>query len=445
MDNISVVINYCSLEREYLNICLNQCMKFSNDIVVSYGSHFYDGTIEDHAHIEKEIAKNPEVKFVKYEVDKSINLNLQRGVEKRPHAYWHNLARWTGLKGIKGEGWVLFLDVDEIPDGDRVNQWLHSFNLVKNTSYSLANYWYFKSPNYRATEWESTSKVIYSKNISEKSIFGDAERDHLQNTTGDYSEYGILGLDGYPLIHHFSWVRSEEVLLRKIKTWGHSDQVKDPVNYVKSIFENKNINDSVHNYKYDYVYNQFSIKINTVDVSFPLSFKEGDVLTLKNKMHLESTKNSSAELMNSKGLQLLHQNEYALAVEYFAKAIESSNQQVDYYNNLGIAIHALGNFDSAVEIFQMSLSIDGENEEALYYLAKSLFKTGRNTEALKYFKQLNNTEIIRMESAYYLGCAYLNERDFKNALSQFNKIIVNGEANEGVLKNKAICMKMIST
>jgi len=226
------------MEREFLNICLRECLKFSDDIVVSYGSHFYDGTIEDDAHIQEEIAKNPNIKFVKYEVDTSIDLNKQRGVNKRPHAFWHNLARWTGLTSLKREGWVLFLDVDEIPDGQRLNEWLHHFKLEIESSYSLANYWYFKSPNYRATEWETTSKVIHSSNISTESVFGDAERDHLQNTTGKNSENGILGLDGCPLIHHYSWVRSEEVLLRKIKTWGHSDQVKDPVNYVKSIYKN---------------------------------------------------------------------------------------------------------------------------------------------------------------------------------------------------------------
>lgn len=443
MDNISVVINYCSLEREFLNICLTQCMKFSNDIVVSYGSHFYDGTIEDHAHIEQEIAKNHKVKFVKYEVDKSINLNLQRGVDKRPHAYWHNLARWTGLKGIKGEGWVLFLDVDEIPDGDRVNQWLHSFNLAKNTSYSLANYWYFKSPNYRATEWESTSKVIYSTNISEKSIFGDAERDHLQNTTGDYSENGILGLDGCPLIHHYSWVRSEEILLKKIRSWGHSDQIKDPVNYVKSIFKNKNINDSVHNYKYEYVYNQFSIKINTVDFSYPISAKENDDLALMKKIQKTKTEKDSAALLNLKGLQLLLHKEYASAVEFFAKAIEGNTQKSDYYNNLGIAIYGLGNFDSAIEIFQMSLKINIGNEEALYYLGRSMFNAGKNAEALEYFKQLDQTKAASAECNYYLGCAYMNECEYTSALHCFEYLIKNGTVNEGVLKNKDICLEMI--
>ena len=52
MNDISVVINYCSLEREFLNGCITESLKFSEDLVVSYGSHFFDGTIKDHAYIK---------------------------------------------------------------------------------------------------------------------------------------------------------------------------------------------------------------------------------------------------------------------------------------------------------------------------------------------------------------------------------------------------------
>ncbi len=443
MNNISVVINYCSLEREFLSICIRECLKFSDDIVVSYGSHFYDGTIEDHEHIRRQVLNNKNIRFVKYEVDVSVDLTKQKGVEKRPHAYWHNLARWTGINTIKRNEWILFLDVDEIPDGERLKAWNHEVQLEQETSYSLTNYWYFKSPNYQATAWEETTKIIHTNNITEDSVFGDFERDHLQNTAGEKTAHFVLGLDRMPLIHHFSWVRKKEVLLRKIKSWGHKDQIADPINYVESIFKNKNINDSVHNYKYKYVHNQFGIKINTVDISYPLIAKESEVNRIKQKIEIAMNESGGSALENLTGLKLLLQSKYAEAVAFFANAIEKNSLEPDLYNNLGIAIYGVGNYDSAIEVFEMSLKIDRTNTEGIHYLGKSLFCSGRNTEALQCFLSISNSDKAGMENRYYLGCAYLNEGDCKNALKCFDELIDLGMQDEGITKNKAKCLECL--
>jgi tetratricopeptide (TPR) repeat protein len=443
MNNISVVINYCSLEREFLNICIRECLKFSDDVVVSYGSHFYDGTIEDHEHIKQEIINNKNIRFVKYEVDVNVDLKKQRGVETRPHAYWHNLARWTGINAIKRNEWILFLDVDEIPNGERLKAWKKEVKLEQETSYSLANYWYFKSPNYQATAWEETAKIIYQKNINEEAVFGDFERDHLQNRGGKKTAHFVLGLDGLPLIHHFSWVRKKEVLLKKIKSWGHKDQIEDPINYVESIFKNKNINDSVHNYKYKYVYNQYRLKINTVDISYPLTTNEYEDNRINRKIEAAMKDSNRSTLLNLTGLKLLLERKVTEAVAYFAEAIESNSQEPDFYNNLGIAICGVGNFDSAIEIFEMTLKIDNKNTEALHYLGRSFFNSGRNSEALQCFLSINNLESVNFENSYYLGCAYLNESKYEKALNCFENLINNGMQDDGIIKNKAICLEYL--
>lgn len=443
MNHISVVINFCSMDREFLNICVSECMKFSNDIVVSYGSHFYDGGVEDYEYIKKEISSNKNIQFIEYEVDITIDLYKQKGVEKRPHAYWHNLARWNGLKATKRSEWVLFLDVDEIPDGERLKAWSMETQLDKDTNYSLANYWYFKSPNYQATEWEETAKIIYANNITEHSVFGDSERDHLQNTAGKKTAHFVLGLDALPLIHHYSWVRKKEVLLRKIKSWGHKEQIANPMNYVESIFKNKNINDFVHNYKYNYVHNQFLIKINTLDVSYPLTTTEYEDRRINRKIEICMKEPAGWALFNLNGLILFRERKYAESVEFFAKAIENNSGEPEGYNNLGAAIYKMGNFDHAIEIFQMSLKIDNLNAETLLYLGKCFYKSGRNSEALKYFLHLNNLNNSELENTYYLGCAHLNIGNYDNALSFFNDLIRQGMNDQGVYKNKAICLKYV--
>jgi tetratricopeptide (TPR) repeat protein len=439
MNIISVVINYCSMEREFLNICIKECLKFSDEIVVSYGSHFYDGTIEDHEHFMQESLNHKNVRFAKYEVDITVDLYRQRGVKARPHAYWHNLARWNGLKEIKNNKWILFLDVDEIPDGERLNEWRKEVQLDIDINYSLLGYWYFKSPNYQATEWEETAKIIYSNNITEDSIFGDSERKHLQNTAGKGAEHFVLGLDQLPLIHHYSWVRKKEVLLRKIKSWGHKDQIADPINYVESIFKNKNINDSVHNYKYKYVHNQFGVKINTVDISYPLSTREYEVNRINRKIEVAANESGRSALVNLSGLKLLLENKFTEAVAFFAEAIEGNSNEADFYNNLGIAIYGVGNFDSAIEVFEMALKIDNKNIEAIHYLGRSLFCSGRNSEALQCFLSLTNLNKADFENRYFLGCAYLNDGEYKNALLCFQDLINQGMREKNIFKNKVLC------
>ena len=434
------------MEREFLNICIKECLKFSDEIVVSYGSHFYDGTIEDHDHFMQESLKHKNVRFEKYEVDITVDLYKQRGVKSRPHAYWHNLARWNGLKAVKNNKWILFLDVDEIPDGERLNEWSKEVQLDKDINYSFLGYWYFKSPNYQATKWEETAKLIYSKNITEDSIFGDSERKHLQNTAGKGAGQFVLGLDQLPLIHHYSWVRKKEVLLRKIKSWGHQDQIGDPVNYIETIFKNKNINDSVHNYQYTYVYNIFSIKINTVDVSYPLITKEYENNWLNRKIELCKHVSGNSLVFNLIGLKLLRERKYTEAVKFFADAIESSSQDSDLYTNLGFAIFRVGNFDSAIEIFEMALKLDNKNAEALHYLGRSLFCSGRNLEALNCFLPLDNSgnlSGIEVENKYHLGCAYINAFQYSNALICFNDLINEAIRDVGILKNKSICLERL--
>lgn len=47
MNQVAVIVNYCSLEREFLPKVLAECGHFASEIVVSVGTHLYNGTPED--------------------------------------------------------------------------------------------------------------------------------------------------------------------------------------------------------------------------------------------------------------------------------------------------------------------------------------------------------------------------------------------------------------
>ena len=91
----------------------------------------------------------------------------------------------------------------------------------------------------------------------------------------------------------------------------------------------------------------------------------------------------------------------------------------------------------------MSLKIDNKNTEALHYLGRSLFNSGRNSEALQCFLSINNSKNVDLENVYFLGCAYLNDCEYEKALNYFENLINNGMQDEGIIKNKAICLEYL--
>jgi hypothetical protein len=257
---VSVVISYCSKERYFLEPLLEQCSKFSDDIVVSFGTHLYDGTEEDISQIS-EVAPKYNATFVQYLVGAG-NFNGM-GVKSRPQAYWHNMARWSGINHLKRHDWVLFLDCDEIPEGDNFKAWwdmAQSKQLLNtNTTFKMANYWYFKDPTNRAQTIEDSVLLIHSKYLSKYNVFGDYERDYLIQQSNTRLVRQTKGVKGEVLFHHFSWCRSREGLEHKIKHWGHANEYSNPDEIIAHIFKDDEVNDVIHRYLYEKVPNVFNI------------------------------------------------------------------------------------------------------------------------------------------------------------------------------------------
>lgn len=258
---VSVVISYCSKEHFFLETILEQCSKFTDDIVVSFGSHLYDGTLEDISHIQQVAPKFGKVKFVQYLVSPD-NFNGM-GVQKRPQAYWHNMARWNGIIHLEHHDWVLLLDADEIPEGEKFKAWFSAVEgtavLKKNTTFKMANYWYFKDPTNRALKLEDSVLLIHAKHLSKHNIFGDYERDYTIQQSETRLIRDTRGLKGEVLFHHYSWIRSREGLEHKIKHWGHANEYNNPDEIIAEIFKDDNVNDVIHNYSYEKVQNRFNI------------------------------------------------------------------------------------------------------------------------------------------------------------------------------------------
>ena len=254
----SVLISYSSLEQPFIQQLLHECMKFSDDIVVTYGDTFFNGTPQDHTFIDSLITMFPTIKFVKYIVDLSVDPYLQSGIYNNPSMYWFCYARYVGVQYLRPNRWVFVIDADEIPDGDTIHTWLQYTQLNTTNVYKMASYWYFKSPIFQSTSIEDSPLLIHSSHLTEHTIFGDNDRDSIIQNSKCINIRNTKAITGSPMFHHFSWVRRD--LKQKIICSAHIKELnKTPNEIMTSIYKNDEVNDIIHNYTYIIVDNKFNI------------------------------------------------------------------------------------------------------------------------------------------------------------------------------------------
>jgi hypothetical protein len=256
MSSPSVVISFCANDIPFIDKTLSECKKFCDDVIVVYGSRMYDGGDADLALVGMLSERHETVQFCMYDVDLSQTLNPRgrEGVQKRPLAYWHNLARWTGICRCTND-WILLLDGDEVPDGAKVKRWLQ-VEKDPDTIYKAANFWYFKLAENQATTLEDSVLLVHKCHLTRGNVFGDMERDHIHASSGAKLERLVKDPEGNVMFHHFSWVRGKEGLKRKLRSFAHSQDMFKNVDIdvlVDYIYRNDDVNDVIHNYTYVHV------------------------------------------------------------------------------------------------------------------------------------------------------------------------------------------------
>jgi hypothetical protein len=231
--HIATVINYCTNDYRFIGRCVHEVLKFSSEIVVPYCDHFYDGTVENKTLLDKTFKENRGVTFVPIQYDPHKTKTIWRGwayLLRKLHlgnvfgpTYWLNNSRIVGWHAINKKcDYVLFLDADEIVDGERFLEWLRTGDYTKFNMCKLANYWYFRSPTNQATEYEDSPVLIRANLISNEMLMSHEERHEIFLSVSSPKRRMVLGVDHLPMVHHYGWAKSKQALLKKVKTWGHN-------------------------------------------------------------------------------------------------------------------------------------------------------------------------------------------------------------------------------
>jgi len=236
---VRTIINYCTIDQRFINTCIDSVRSISSEIVVTYTDCFYNGDPENLDLIQSTIEKNTDVNFVKIKYEEN----------KMPDREWCCYSRIVGYNNSKSnEDYVLFLDSDEIIESSLCNEFIHSDQFIFGDDYKLQNYFYFREANYQAIQLEDSATLLYSKNLDIKnvliadrtSLFDNSLNPKHRNTT----------YKGQVLMHHYSWVRTKEQMIKKATTWGHRHD-RNWVELIEKEFSHDfNGTDFIHGYSY---------------------------------------------------------------------------------------------------------------------------------------------------------------------------------------------------
>ena len=243
--SIACIINFCTHDARFLSTCIREVAGFSDQVIVACSDHFFDGIPENKVLLKKAESENPQAQFVYLAFEKDENSDPQ---------YWVTLSRWNALSQVKeGTDYILFLDADEIVDGKRMKQFLDAFPLSRFNIIKLANYYYFRESRFRAKVLED-SVILVRKNLLTRELVVDyQDRNKAWEMLPEQKQRMVQGADGRPLVHHFSWVRTKEEMLRKVQSWGHAGE-RNWISLVEEEFSRPfSGKDFIHGYEYEEV------------------------------------------------------------------------------------------------------------------------------------------------------------------------------------------------
>ncbi len=232
MSSIATIISYCTNDYRFIDRCIEEAKVFSQEIVIPVCDHLFDGTPENRLLLENTYAKHPDCRFVefRYLPDRLYSRYHTMGPEHEDWAiYWAATARYVGMHYVKPEcDYILFLDCDEIAEGKRIAAWLDRGEYRQYEAMRLGAYLYTLRPTFRSTKFVNLSFLVKKETLAPLTLLNGLERIGAYLNHPGPKRQEVLGLDGEPMIHHYSWVRTREECARKTETWSHRNDADWP-------------------------------------------------------------------------------------------------------------------------------------------------------------------------------------------------------------------------
>lgn len=225
MCSIATIIDYCSNDFRFIDRCIEEAKIFSKQIIVPVCDHFFDGTPENHSLLAHTYARHPDCTFLEFAYLPNRLYSAYHPMHSDDpnwSMYWGATPRYIGWQYLDPKiDAVLFLDSDEIMEGSRFQSWIESGAFQAYEAVRLGAYYYALRATLRAEKIVNLPLLVKKETFSPLTLFNDLDRLGAYQAHVGPKRDKVVGIDGYPLLHHYSWVRTKEECLLKTRTWGH--------------------------------------------------------------------------------------------------------------------------------------------------------------------------------------------------------------------------------
>lgn len=261
---IAAVINFCTNESRFLKACIEQARMFARQIIIPVCDHFFDGTPENEKELDQIYRSFPDCTFIQYPfIPKRVPTRLFKEIS--PAHFWHSLSRLIAVSHLDDAiETILFLDADEVADGKKFAEWLDNSDYHQHIVLKLANFWYFREPKYQAMMWEDSVVLAQRRALTSSLLLQEKERDAIYDLLPGPKRRGVTSSDGEPMFHHYSWVRTKDEMIKKVRSWGH----KGDRSWESQVEEEFSVpfrgTDFVHGYQYKTIDPLFDIRLDPV-------------------------------------------------------------------------------------------------------------------------------------------------------------------------------------
>jgi tetratricopeptide (TPR) repeat protein len=401
LPRIATIVNFCTLDSRFLPDCLANVRTFSEQIIISAATHFFDGTPENREELERLAGDLTD------EVTEFLILDYDHAQTIRHGSrYWHNFARWSAVKQLTDDiDHVLFLDADEIVEGERFAEWLASGEFTHYDAAALAANWYFREPSYRATSMEEAGLLVRRDAITEELIFDNLERWSFLRL--QRCARFLKGCDDLPMLHHYSWVRTKEEMLRKVSAWGHNRD-KDWASLVHKEFEHGFTGkDFVHGYNYIFVEPYLSGPASTryqQATELVRTGKTGEAVQQLENL-LESFPDH-VPILNQLALLSYQTGDNERALGYFEKSASIAAWEIDTLKNLANLYYEMEDPGNALRIYREIEALNPNDVEVLLSAGNLNYILGQKNSAAAYFSrtlEIDPNNLIARQNIELLG------------------------------------------
>ncbi len=224
IEKITTVINFCTNDIRFLKKCVQEASLFSHEVIVVTSDHFFDGTKENRQLLNQIYSSSLPCRFIEYAYLKNnlySRFITSDSQDQMWQMYWYGTSRFIGYLYANQPDYFLFLDADEIVDGQRFLNWLAQKKHIEFDAQRLLSYFYFRKPSLQALFWPPNAFFMKKGALPSHFLINDWDRKGAYSRIKGVKNDKGLGIDHLPLIHHYSWVRTLQECHKKAETSGH--------------------------------------------------------------------------------------------------------------------------------------------------------------------------------------------------------------------------------